>query len=592
MAKSSAVVSPNMGLYLGRPHLSLHPKMLQDGHNFRIRLGKLNNLNLGWTRFSDFTLNGPVMHLESIALRSGVEHLLMATLKDVYKYDLNTDSIAFLTPRYVTGTASASGTAVTGVGTTWSTNAKAGDFIHFGSNSQTDPNAVWYEIANVGGNTSITLTSSAGTIANGNYTIRKVFTGDINDLWQTAMFYNAPGNADEWWITNGQDAIMRWNGTNTQLEILSMGFTAKTLAVYANSMIFLNLVQSGEIKPADMINSQPGDPKDVAGAASDQYKVHGFSGEVYKALPIGDLLAIYSKNNVTVAQFVGGDLGYVFRQVVSGTGALGPRAIADFGDYHQFVSVDGLYVFDGATIHEVGAHVWRDVLRSQRPSAVKRAFHVFDDFHGELNWSIPLAVDTGDHATIAYVEHFLEDLTSSNIEPRPPFSRKDFPFTSAGFFTQQSTLRWSDISETWQELNFRWTDQFFQVSFPILLVGDGNGKVFKLNAAQTADGANMASFIKFGRVALYDGNIRGLLARVYPFVGSITSSLSVTAHMLDYAEIDTPNISDTKTLDHSAGDRFVTPYHRGRFMELEFGTTGAAWEMSGYDVEVRPGGRR
>jgi len=66
---------------------------------------------------------------------------------------------------YTTGTVSVSGTAVTGSGTTWSTDRMAvGSRIGFGS---TDPNQIvtWYEISAIGSDTSITLTGSAGTIA-------------------------------------------------------------------------------------------------------------------------------------------------------------------------------------------------------------------------------------------------------------------------------------------------------------------------------------------------------------------------------------------------------------------------------------------
>ena len=68
---------------------------------------------------------------------------------------------------YTTGTVSASGTAVTGSGTTWSTDLlAAGSRIGFGS---TNPNLIttWYQISSIGSNTGITLTSSAGTISAG-----------------------------------------------------------------------------------------------------------------------------------------------------------------------------------------------------------------------------------------------------------------------------------------------------------------------------------------------------------------------------------------------------------------------------------------
>ena len=68
---------------------------------------------------------------------------------------------------YTTGTISASGTSVTGLGTAWNTDRMSvGCRIGFGSNDPTQI-TTWYEISSIGSDTSITLTSSAGVISAG-----------------------------------------------------------------------------------------------------------------------------------------------------------------------------------------------------------------------------------------------------------------------------------------------------------------------------------------------------------------------------------------------------------------------------------------
>lgn len=73
---------------------------------------------------------------------------------------------------YTTGTATASGTSVTGTGTTWSASElNAGSRIGFGSSNPEDI-SVWYEISSVVSNTAITLTSSVPSpISSGPYVI-------------------------------------------------------------------------------------------------------------------------------------------------------------------------------------------------------------------------------------------------------------------------------------------------------------------------------------------------------------------------------------------------------------------------------------
>ena len=96
--------------------------------------------------------------------------------------------IRVILDNYTTGTVGVSGTAVTGSGTAWATGLSVGSRIGFGS---TDPTQIttWYQISAIGSDTSITLSSSAGTISSGMAYV-------IQDL----MIVHATTNAT---VTNG-----------------------------------------------------------------------------------------------------------------------------------------------------------------------------------------------------------------------------------------------------------------------------------------------------------------------------------------------------------------------------------------------------
>jgi hypothetical protein len=97
---------------------------------------------------------------------------------------------------YSTGTVSASGTAVTGSGTAWQTNRYAvGARIGFGS---TDPTQIstWYTISAIGSDTSITLSSSAGTVAGGTAFVieeLRVYTSTTNATAANGGLFVAKG---------------------------------------------------------------------------------------------------------------------------------------------------------------------------------------------------------------------------------------------------------------------------------------------------------------------------------------------------------------------------------------------------------------
>ena len=173
---NAAIVEPNLGLYLDRPSLAIPPGALSDGYNFRIINGRITNDAIGFSRFQAFTLNGPVKLIANLYLRDGTDRLVFGTLTDLYRYRSATTDVRFITPIYATGTASASGTTVTGTGTSWTANVKAGDQMYFGDAAQTDPDATWYTVDSVTSDTELELTADAGTVVDGDYTVRQLFT--------------------------------------------------------------------------------------------------------------------------------------------------------------------------------------------------------------------------------------------------------------------------------------------------------------------------------------------------------------------------------------------------------------------------------
>lgn len=597
--KSSAVVLPNLGLYYDRPRIALAPRMLADGLNFRVKQGRISNLNLGWQRFGTIQLNGPVLMIADFVMRGGTEKLVFATDKDLYQR-VDDNTVAFISPIYDEGTVERSGTTVTLTDGTFVTNkVKSGDQIHFGNTGETDPAATWHDITVVTNETTLT-TADSGTVAPGTaYTIRKRFTGDIQNVWQYAIFVNAqPSGDDELWMTNGLDPIVRWNGEDDTAEQMnSLGFTAKAITVYSNMMIFANLQQSGTAKPTDMINSNPGEPQNVTTGLSEQFKVHGHVDPITRVIPLGQNLVFYSYRHdgaVTIAQFVGDPLVFSFLQITNDVGPVAPRAFADFGNYHEFIARDTQYYFDGATVKPVNNHVWREILRTQDPGRIAISYSHFDPENGDLIWSLPTTADPDPNAgpAYAYAEHYLED-PGPNLPT--PFSKREFPFTSTGYFQREVGLTWDQLTDKWSNYSFRWNDRFFFASFPLNLGGTADGKLYSFNSVQDADGAPLNSFFRFGRRALFDGRVRGLLTRIYPMVHTFSTPISVNVQMMDSADAE-PAIVDAESFPQTLeeGKHFTVHYRRGRFFEVEFSTSGInqPFEFSGYDVDIRPGGRR
>lgn len=613
MPASNAVISPNLGLYLGLEPLAVPARAVQAGRNFRVKQGVLTNTNIGYEPYTAKNFGNPVVFMDTFLIRGSQQKQLIATTQDLFEYDEDSDTALLLNVRYSTGTVDvAAGTdaAVTAASGTpdWVTaGIKAGDMIHFGHADHRDIfSATWYPIGVVDGATTLHLDGAGpGSLTSSTYTIRRVFAGGIEDLWSSDTFI-APDDGmggvgeDLWIATNYREYPISWDGLATSVTIHDeIGFHCRLVFVESNMLICANLdMDSGDLLPTSFANSDVGKPfniGDTASGLSNQFRANDSPYPILVVAHLGDNLCFYSERRLTVAQFVGGDLVYVFRDAASGVGPIATRLLADFGDYHEFIGTDSQYLFDGVTVTQTNAHVWRDILRRRDPTRQHLAFALFDEQAGELIWAVPLNTDagTGDpdaQAEQAYVECYLEEVGDKTPTP---YGHRDFPFLCPGYSAVRSTITWQDLTDTWENLAIRWNESFLFAAFPINLCGDTDGRVWKIATTQTFGGALAPSYVRFGRRACGDGRMRGLLTRVYPFATQFNNTLTVTARLTDHASGPITTL-DAKAFDTSLPEEghFVTHYRRGRYFELQFGTTGVPWQLSGYDTEVRPGGRR
>lgn len=465
----------------------------------------------------------------------------------------------------------------------------------------TDP---WYEIASITDDTNLVLVRkyNEATGSGKAYTGRQLFQGDIFDYWRTETFPDAqPSGDDHWYATNGgTDYPVRWNGTDTQVTVLdTIGFKCKELARYKNMLIYINLIMdSGEARPFSIRNSAITEPENVITLEAAEFVVHDGVDPLVGAMPFGDNLFIYAERSVITVQFVGTPFLFAFRTGISGLGPFNGRMVADFGDFHTFLSADSLYRFDGIGIESINGHVWLSALRTQDPKRLDLAFSHFDEENGELHWILPRTTDAdtidGQPET-SYVEHYLEDV--GERQPNPHTIRS-MPFTSAGFFERLSTLTWNAIITDWTAQNFAWNDSFLQSAFPFNLFGDEDGFIYILNNGETADGVAQVNFARFGRRLLGDGKSKGLLKRVYGYFEPLPSAgygVDVTVRSVDSlggkVTVNAPLVHDITHANEL--DFFVSPFVVARAVDIEFGTDGTnePWTLQGYDVDVAPAGK-
>lgn len=548
---------------------------------------------------------GPAMSSDRFITRDAGTHLFFFTDRNIYRLVEDQNRVVLMNPSYSTGTVTAAGTALTGVGTDWSPLIKPGDEISFLNAAQNDPDAQWYTISVVTDDTHITLDESVvETVSGAVYTIRRTFSGAADDVWDTEIFV-APDDGtgdDMYFVTNGVDHIATWTAATTFFtdRQTELPFTARFLAVFKSMMLYGNITEDGgDFLPTDFINSDVGVPLDVANGLAGQFRIHDGPDHMRNMEDLGDNMVFYSERTITHMQFVGDPLVFIFREASSGIGLIASRLLADFGDYHEFVGHDSLYKFDGVSVQEIGKQLWREILRLRDPVRHEMSFCHFDEELGELHYVIALTSDAGvgvaaTNAETSFPEHYLEEVGD---RVATPFSKRSMPFNGGGYSTVSGILSWADLTEAWSFYGFRWNDSFLFSAFPLnLMCGQaGDGRVYTINIVPLADGDALPSFVTFPRRVVAPGQsyAQGLVTRVYPFVVEAIGSMKVTTRYYDHPEGPVVRQQvDEFDMGLPQEGHFVTPYRKGRAYDCQFSTDTEDYDLGGYDAEVRLEGRR
>lgn len=606
------VVAPNQGLYLGRSALEVPDRGLADCLNVRIRNRKITNRNVGHERLFNVSLGNQALLVALFRASNGVNTTVFGTKTDLFRYDEGNNRPVYITPIYNTGTISVvnGSPTVTGSGTSWSANVKAGDQIALGSASLVT--AAWYTVDTVDSDTQITLTENYTTtpdLSGQTYTIRKLFTASDADFWDWDVFPDAPNGpesgltaGDHFYATNGQELVV-WDGSAAQVVVLShsdgtgLGFSCRTLCYYKNMMLYGHITEGSAIRPSSMKNSAIADPENVTTLEANETIIAESVDFVRALRRLGDYVIGYCENSVNVVQFVDNPVYFAIRTAAPRIGVFGARAIVNFGDYHEFLAKDQAYRFDGVRLIPYANHIFDDVLQRVDRDRSEKALAAISEEDREAYWILPLSADGAGSTKspeTGWVEHYAEQVGSAPT----PFTKRYLPATAIGNFLSSPNNRFSDFSGvTFDQLNQIFVSSYFSAAFPVLLMGDEDGYIYKLNTVTGfSDDEEAECFITSPTRPLVDGRSRGVVRRVEPYVDLALGGqeLAVRARTQERVEGEVTEAEKQYSLDQS-GQRFCSFRNPGRYVSVEFGSllsTANTWTLEGYRVEGEAIGER
>jgi len=489
---------PDLGVDLSKAEEFLDKLVSPYSRNVEFYDGKMRG-RLGLQKFDPIALSGPIMLMDQYWQNDGSWDLMVATTKDLYKYDFSNTRFDILTPLYTTGTitiTSGSPTIVLGSGTSWDTELQAGDFVKSGAGN-VNTEQTWYEISTVDSSTQLTITSSAGSfVTDSAYVSRKCYQGASTDYWNARNFED-DNLGRIWMATNGVDLPLYYSGAISAVDLtgLPSGLTAaKYIEVYQSRVILAATVEGGINSSYRLRWSDPGDCR--TWAAIDKKDFVDEDTWITGITEYDNFLAVLKESEGYVGRPISDPL-YDFDFVKSDT-CVGCRS-----NNSLWVKDDGIfYLGPDDRFHkwnliqdaEIFGRELLPLMRESDPNTEQYVYGWAVESRNQMRWFIPHTAT--DYQNLCVVYDYVKDMiTIWEYEQAQALSCIGEYLNTEDLYVDDPI--WGEYYLDEQE--GYWDDRLFLEGAPIVLYGGYDGYVRKADQSYLDDGVVYNRILRLGR---------------------------------------------------------------------------------------------
>ncbi|RJR43833.1 MAG: hypothetical protein C4567_05200 [Deltaproteobacteria bacterium] len=335
--------------------------------------------------------------------------------------------------------------------------------------------------------------------------------GQFDDIAGADLF---SGNDDEFiwmvnWLnrgfmTNGRDRIYVYDGLSLIPLTIDLSEppdgvndlnSAYLIFPYKDRLVFLRTSEGGNFYPARARWTKVGkydesDPLAYVDAPTDKW--------IVGAAFIRNELVVFFERGIWLLRYTG-DSRQPFRwvRVDPNEGLIPKMGLIDFNNEAVGLGPTQLIGTDGVEIYNLDDKIPNLVL-SMNQEALQYCYATALDELRQMWMSYP-----------SVGQPVPDRILVLNYEEKS-FATYQLPHMVTGYYQESEDLTWDEIEETWDEMERSWDDRTLQGGYPVVLGGDSQGKIWKLNSGGSDNGepiemialtGRLNPFIKKGRQA-------------------------------------------------------------------------------------------
>ncbi len=349
----------------------------------------------------------------------------------------------------------------------------------------------WYKIASIESATGLTLATSAGTVVDGNYVIRRSFALSTTDEWQVAYVIEPTGGVDELWaiLSNGIELwVYKVTGYVVYLGGTTLG--AKFIRSYYDHILLVNVIDSTNLLPQSTYWNSRGEPENWTTGSQGYVDLIQGAGELTGVEILNQRLFLFKPDSIIEGYYTSlTSPAFTFEEdKIYKAGCSNGKTIVNTGKFIIFLGLEHVTVFDGFQVDFIDDDVSDDLIRSLSQTYAYKNFaaHIPDKFLYclfivDINNSEPNKV---------YVYNYRNRIWS--IWELADFMR------CTGDFNITTSVTWESIPDgvTWADYGGYWNISTLTANSNRLAFGDSAGYVYSMDLlTATDDGANITCYI-------------------------------------------------------------------------------------------------
>ena len=432
------------------------------------------------------------------------------------------------------------------------------------------------------------------------------YTGAATDKWCTTLLGGIPV------LTNNKDLPQYWPAISAGTKLANFPTTAglwntnhraKIIRAFKSYLMAFNITKTGT-KYTNLVKwSHPADPGSLPASwdETDPTRDAGekpldTGGDILDALPLGDLMCIYSETSTHGARLTGQQNIFTFPLILSESGILTQDCVKSIGPLkqHFIITGDDVILFNGSDGKSVADKKIRTYLfRSLDSSNYGSSFVAVNYSQREIWFCYPETGNT--YPNIAAVWSWVEDnwtfrdLATITHIANGPINDTNVDET------------WDADSGSWDDDSSIWNEKFFQANIrDMLMAQPGSTKLLRGDYSNTFDGTNIHSWAERTGIALIgrdrfgnpkvDYQNRKLCDEVWPRVSG--GKVNIYLGASDNAA-NSPTYNAAQEYDPNTSYKLdADPPIEGRMLAIKFDSEEVTqWTAEGYDMNVEITGR-